>query len=260
MFMEFAGLNVLDTTTSLSIETGTGTAAYLFDRTPVKQYSSVGKNADATPASITINFSVTETVDRVILQNINWKGFRIYYNGNVKNVLQLSSGNITTTSEFSSNSVTNCFFHFSATVMTSITFVPTSTMIANQEKKVGQIWVMTKEMTFEKNPTSDQYKPSFFSKQIVHELSDGGTSILNISSKFKADIELGFVSNSFRDSLQDIYDVQPNVFIPFPTGTGWDGLIYECNWVGDWDFYQPSKNDVRTYGWKGSVKLRETPV
>jgi hypothetical protein len=259
MNMELCSENELNTTTMITPDTGTATAAYLFDRTSTKQHASVGKAADGTTSSIIITFDATTSVDRIVLQNINWKGFSIYKNGTIT-AITLATGNLTTSSAFTGNSATTLMLHFSATNVTSLAFYITTTMAANEEKKCGQIWVMEKVMTFTDNPAASQYKVNRISKQVTHEMADGGIAFVNFATKFHADIELSFITDAFKTSLREAFDYQPNVFIPFPTGTSFDGQIYEVNWIGDWNFDQPAKNYIGSDGWKGDIKLRETPL
>ena len=54
--MEFIRENYLNTTTMLTVNSNTGTAANLFTRDPFYQYYSDGLNNDATTASITVTF------------------------------------------------------------------------------------------------------------------------------------------------------------------------------------------------------------
>jgi len=259
MKMEFCSQNIINTTTMITPDSGTSTVAYLFDRTIKNQYASIGKAADGTTSSIIINFSSTQTVDRICLQNINWKGFSIYQNGTTT-AITLSSGNLTSASQFTGNSATNLFLHFSPINVTSLAFYVTTTVIANENKKCGQIWVMEKQMAFEENPSVDQYKTEQIYKQVVHEMADGGQAFINFSNKFSADIELSLESDSFKTSLLSVFENQPNVFIPFPTGTAFNNIIAEVNWIGNWMFDQPGANYYTEHGWAGSMQLRETPL
>jgi hypothetical protein len=49
----------------------------------------------------------------------------------------------------------------------------------------------------------------------------------------------------------------PRVYVPFGTGTGWDGILFEANWTGGFDFYEYSDNATNT-GFSGNINLRET--
>lgn len=259
MKMEFNSVNYLDTSTMISVDTGTDTASYLFDRNSKRQYQSSGKNADGTAATITINFPYTITIDKIVMQNHNLKGFSIYYNETTTNSIAILNAD-TSTISYSSNSSTNQYFYFSATAMTSLTIVPTSTMVANEEKKIGELWLMKQTYQLEYNPDSAKYKPNLNRKEYDHEMADGGTSLYVLDTKFETTIDLSFISNTERSSLYDLYSSWNEfVFIPFPTGTSWDNRIYEVNWIGDFGFDRYTENYLGA-GYSGQIKLKETPV
>jgi hypothetical protein len=258
MNMELCSENMIATTTAVVVNSGTNTVSYLFDRNKTKQYKSSGLNNDNTASSILLNFA-TQTVDRIVLQNINWKSFKI--EDTLGNVITLPVGNVTTTASWISNSATTLFIYMTASSRYGFGFYATQTMVANEEKKCGEIWILRQETQFEKNPSASQYKSAITNKQVEHEMADGGTSIINFSTKFKADIDLTFVTDTFKTDLKEAFDNQPFVFIPFPTSSSSFGdQIYEVNWVGDWDFETPQKDYYIEYGWKGTIRLRETPL
>ena len=78
MNLEFLNKNLLDTTTAMSVTTGTSTAGHLFNRYISKQYQSSGDNNDATGTTIDIIFNATTSVNRIVLQNMNLKDFTVY--------------------------------------------------------------------------------------------------------------------------------------------------------------------------------------
>jgi hypothetical protein len=256
--MEVLDRNFINTTTMMSVSTGTNTVARLIDRKPSTQYSSSGDNSDATTTSIIVRFNETQSVDRIVLQNINLKSFRIQL---INTVAALFSpvNFITTTSDLSNNSATNLYMYLSETTYcTGLAIYATSTMIANEEKKVGQIWVNNQILQFEKNPDKSQYKPVITRKEFPHAMSDGGTALYVLDKKYKAKINLGFQSDTMRQDLEDLHDRwTPFVFVPYPTGTAWDGRIYEVNWIGGFNFEELSDNYIDN-GYKGSLDIRET--
>jgi hypothetical protein len=93
---------------------------------------------------------------------------------------------------------------------------------------------------------------------MVHEMSDGGTRRHLIQTKWTTKIKFQYITESFRDSLRTIYDtLAPKVFVPFGTGTAWDGVLFESNWVGNFDFYKYS-DDATQSGFSGTIDLKET--
>lgn len=256
--MEFCYPNYLQTTTNVSITSGSTTVANLFDRKSSTYYTSVGLNNDTTACTIRIEFSGTKNVNRLVLENINWKSFVIYYQSNTANKLALLNAP-TTTSEWSTNSTTSMLLKF-ATVSASIfTLAATTTMVANKEKEIGGLWFLEQVYSFTDNPEAKEYDPNIEQKQYKHEMSDGGASVYFIQDNFKANIKRKFVSDTERKSLWSLYTYHsPLVFIPFPTGTSWDGGIWEVNWTDKFDFNQYYQN-VKDNGFTGQIKLEETP-
>jgi hypothetical protein len=130
--------------------------------------------------------------------------------------------------------------------------------VANSEKAVGYIYVGKSELEFPRIPNAASYTPVRDPKDVTHELSDGGTRRHLIQTKWSAKVKLSYVTESFRDDLKEIFEAGlPYTFIPFGTGTGWDGIIFEANWVGNFDFYKYADNATQA-GYNGSIDLKET--
>lgn len=257
--MEFIKANLLNTTTQIAVNSNTGTAANLFTRDSYYQYFSDGLNNDATTASITISFADTTSVSRIGLLDTNFKNFRMFYNGATANSFTLVGGD-TTTSIYTNNLETNKYFRFATLAVSSITLQCTATQIANTEKLLGLLVLSDLEVSLEKIPSAQQYKPKIVPKQVVHKLSDGGTRINTVRRKFEASLSLEYIDEAERNTLEDLYyQDNPFNFCPFGTTTGWDGLLFETVWSGDFDFYEYSDNAASS-GFGGKINLKETPT
>jgi hypothetical protein len=258
--MECLRANYFNTTTMVTVDTGTSGALYLFDRKSDQLYTSSGDNSDSTTCTIRVEFATAKNIDKIVLQNINWKGFRIYYNSNTANLITLDSTCPTTSTQWNQNSATSLYLNLANTLSASIiTFEITTTMSSNAEKSCGEMWITEKMLRFVHNPTARQYKVSYDRMEYTHTMSDGGTVVYFVQDNFKADIQRQYVDSTEYDSLRDLHTlVTPFAFVPFPTGTAWDGKIYEVNWIGDFDFESYSEN-VTTAGYSGTMRLRETP-
>lgn len=259
MIMEILYKNFLNTTTQLYVSTNTDYSSYLFDRESSQQYQSSGDNNDATTTTIRVDFTGYESVDRIALQNINLKSFKVYYNSNSANLFSITSA-LTGTSEWTQNSATSLYLILEATKsITSVWIEATATAIANQEKKIGQLWISGQRYQFERNPSAKNYKPKLERHEYKHRMSDGGTATYVIADKFNADLRYKYYTESGTSSLLTIYeDYDPLVFVPFPTGTSWDSKIYEVNWIDDFEFHQYTDN-YKNNGFSGRIRLRETP-
>jgi len=259
MNMEFLYVNEINTTSMMSVTTGTDTAQYLFDRRPEKQYQSSGDASDSTATTIDITFSETITTDRILLQNMNLKDFTIYYNATTTNQF-VPQNALTATSDWSSNSETSLYLYLSSlTAITSLSIVASATIVSAQEKKIGQLWINSQITQLPNNPDSKGYKAALPRKEFPHSMSDGGTALYVLQENYKADVKLSYQGSTITSALKDLYDLwSPFVVTPFPTGTSWDSKTYEVVWVGVWDFEQYSDNYI-TNGTKGILRLRETP-
>lgn len=254
--MEFLTRSYGETTTQYTVNSNTITAENLINPDTRYQYVSSGFNNDLTTTTITISFSSTQTVGRIALMETNVKGFNIYYNGVTANAFTLT--NPTTTSQFTSNSATNLYLACTPVACTSVTFDLKSTIVADSEKAVGYIYVGANEYTFDRIPNAASYTPVRQPKEIIHSLSDGGTRRHIVQSKWSTKIKMQNITESFRDSLKAIYDQgEAKVYVPFGTGTAWDGILFESVWVGNFDFYKYSDNAVAS-GYTGSIDLKET--
>lgn len=257
--MEFLRVNYLTTSTQIAVNSNTSTASNLFSKDPFFQYFSEGLNDDNTTSSITITFDATTMVSRIALMDTNAKAFMLYYNGSTSNTFALQDAN-TTSSAYAGNADENIYFRFPTTACTSITLETKATQTANQEKRLGQLVISDLYFRMSHIPNASGYKPSRTPKQIVHRLSDGGTRVHNVRKKWEIDIRLKHLNQSDRDSLKEIYDLQDAfIFSVFGTATGWDGILFEAVWPGEFDFYEFS-DDAIAAGFSGKISLRETPA
>ncbi len=254
--MEFLSRTYLQTTTQVYVSTNTITGEYLLDPDVRRQYVSSGDNSDLITTTIRISFDSTQTVDRLALLETNVKGFNIFYNGVTANAFTIT--NPTTTTQFTSNTSSDLYFACTPVACTSVTFDLKTTQTANTEKAVGFLYIGANEFTFPRVPSASNYTPVIDPKDVNHVLSDGGTRRHVVQEKWAIKIKMNNITESFRNSLLDIYnDYEPKTFVPFGTGTSWDGILFECNWIGNFDFYKYSDNATES-GFSGSIDLKET--
>lgn len=254
--MEILSQNYLETTTQAAVNSSTITVQNLLNPDVRYQYVSDAYNNDSLTSSITISFDATTAIDRIALMENNWKKFNAYYNGVTANAFTITSP--TTTSQWTSNSATNLYLATTQVNVTSVTFDIYSTQVANSEKAVGYVYLGANTLTFPRTPNASNYTPVKDPKELIHELSDGGTRRHVVQTKWAAKLKFQHITSSFRDSLLAVYEtLSPFVFVPFGTGTSWDGIIFEANWMGNFDFYKYS-DDAASSGFSGSIDLKET--
>jgi hypothetical protein len=258
--MEFCKINLINTSTQISVTNNTQTASNVFNRDKYFQYYTDGLNNDLTTASITITFGQTTPVSRLALIDTNLKDFTIFYNGSTANSFTLVNAN-TTTSSFTENASDNLYMRFATIQCSSITIDMKKTITANQEKVLGLFFISDLYYSLGNIPNSGGYKPQSVPKQIVHTLSDGGIRIHNVRNKFNLNIDLDYLMQSEVTQIKSIYDrQQPFQFAAFGTSTGWTNpVFFESNWVGAFNFYEFS-NDAAVSGFSGKIQLRETPT
>jgi len=257
--MEFIYANYLNTTGSITINSNTAGAANLYSTDIRQQWYSSGLNDDSLPASITISFSSTQTVSRLVLMNINAKKMTIYYNGATANTFALTTTAATTTASFTNNSETSLYLTTTPVDCTSVTIDIYSTQVANSEKAIGWLAVSDLLLDFERIPSANNYKVMLDPQRVEHKLSDGGTRIQFTRDVMRADISFEYLSASFTSSLRSVYDLQTDyIFCAFPTTTGWDKVCFPCVWTGPYDFLNYSDNAANS-GFGGKIQLRQIP-
>lgn len=247
--MEFLSKNQMETTTSFKVESATNSIDNLIDRNKALQYVTDGYDSN-TSTVISYEFGTDLVISNIILQNHNFKQFRIFYNSATANVF---STDINT----SDNSATSNYYDFNSVTVSSIQLQVDVCTETGVEKQIGQFICVEKELEFERNPSARRFKPLIDRIQVKHKMADGGITLHNIKDKYKAKLKLEFITESFHDSLFDLYDAaQPLYFVPFPTTTAWLGIAHEVVWSGDFNFkYAENVKDV---GFTGDITIEET--
>lgn len=244
--MELLRENKLNTTTMLAVDSSTDTAAYLFNGNTALGYISDGYIGNSV-TTISISFSAATILSHVLIQHHNLKDFSVYYNGTTTNQLFTIAG----------NSDTSTYIEFASTTVSSIQLRMSDVMVSIDEKKVGELVLTERILTFERDPDVKDYDPKFNRAAIVHNMPDGGTKTYHVKDKFQIGMEWTYLSKAFRDDLRAVYNAsRPVVFVETPTSTAWDGLAYEMSWIGDFNFHYSS--NIKGNGFSGSILLRES--
>lgn len=246
--MEFLKSNFVNTTTVVDVNSGTATVGFLFDRKTATKFK-------GTAATLTMNFTFNTgtSIDRIVLEDINFKQFSIVASG--ANITLTNA--LTTTSSWSANSETSLYLYFSSITAATVTLnVVSVTAAGNQE--LAQIWISEKLHELDRNPAAKDLKQKKDRKEYIHKLSGGGTAQYVLDDFYDARFGIEFVPSTEVVSLRSVYDEKKQiVFAPFPTGTNWGNKIFEVIWTGDFDFEQRADNDA-SVGFNGSVRLVET--
>ncbi|MCK5358553.1 MAG: hypothetical protein KAJ48_09175 [Elusimicrobiales bacterium] len=247
---EFLNKNLLNTTTMVLTDSGTGTISYLYDRNTSLDYQSSGY-IGASATTMNIVFDSPTVVSRILLQTHNLKQFKMYYNSNVANTF---SNNISV----ATNSYASHYFHFNSVTVSSIQIQMDSTIDSNQEKQIGELVISDNLIAFDANPSAKNYEYRTKKKKIIHRMPDGGVSMFNVDNKFYAKMKLKFIGDTFKTSLLDIFnDSEQFYFVPEATTTSWNGVAHEVLWTNDWNFKH--SEDSKSQGYDGDIIIEETP-
>ena len=242
--MEILSQNLINTTTMIMADSGTGLTQYLFDRNKRLGYATVGYSG-ATVTTISIEFDNPVVISTLFMQETNLGAVSGYYDSLTTNALFSITGSPDGSLYIPFGSVTVSSFQLQLNNATG-------------ERSIGEMVLCEKLLSFERNPVVNGFTPSISRKQIEHEMPDGGRVLFNIRDKYRANLNWKFVTPTFHDDLLSIYETaEPFYFVPFPTTTAWDGRGHEVVWVGDFDF-KHSTND-KQQGYSGGINMRETP-
>ena len=242
--MEFLSNNLINTTTQIAVDSATDLSVYLYDKNPSVKYVSEGYGG-ATATTISISFTAATVVSNVLIQNHNLSNFEIYYNGT------------TTNSLFSviTNTITSTYVSFASMTVNSIHLKMDRT-ISTTEKQVGELVISEKKLDFERLPDIKGYKPVTNRTQVNHRMPDGGFVPFFIKDKFQMALKWKFLSKDFKNDLWGLFrDGKSLYFVENNTTTSWDGLAYNINLIGDFDFNE--SHNVSDEGFSGSLMLKE---
>jgi hypothetical protein len=186
------------------------------DRNPITYWRSVSSN-DLTTETITVTFSESKTIDRLLLVDHNWKAFNVKYFSlgsyvHFSSVFGLdgSQSNITETT-FADNTA---YYEFASVATTSIQITITSTQVANAEKYISQI-ISTLELgTLQGYPRIANL--SLDRNARVKEMLSGRTLTLKSEQSFEVTLEFKDYParlSSDIDLMQSLYEIEENFII-----------------------------------------------
>lgn len=244
--------NYVFTSSSMSATSGNGSLVNLIDRNPAKVWTTASQNSDVLTAVVQWTPDSATNISYVMLLNHNFKDFRILYN---------SGTTFTPNFSVTSNTFSNTLFAFGSVTVNNLQIMVTKTMVTNSEKTLGELIVTNLKTSLDANPLATNYRPIRFKKGLEQELSDGGIVSVFLAQKFRADINMHFISTDTADSLVSIWSEHTDmVFVPFGVNTfttAWAGQAEFVNWIGDLDISRPRDNVVT--GYQGIIRLAQIP-
>lgn len=226
---------------SMTVSSGDGSKTNLYDLDRETYWQSSGSN-DTTQETIEIVFNATQTINRILLLNHNFKEFKIqYWNGSAyadfAAVYSLKTDSVASKIDYTDNAQTTRYFEFTAVSTTKIKIYATKTIVANAEKYLYELYIGQEIGTFVEDlagspnrytPVPQNYNSQFLKK------SNGGMIRFNSANKFSADFALSELWESTDQTIiQTLFSQGQFAF--WPCG----GDNYYTNEIG-WrlsDFY-----------------------
>lgn len=219
---------------TVTVSTGDGTKAYIYDLDRETAWYSSGSN-DTITETIEIDFSFNQTIDRLVLLNMNFKEFGIqYYDGSWKdftNVYSLSTDSAASSISYTDNSLANRYFEFDSVVCTKIKISCLKTISANQEKYLHEFYVGQEIGTFIEDVTGNPNSYSAIAENynaVFIKKSNFGMIKINTSNKFSAEFNLSeFLESNDQEILQTLLSVGQFAIYPcggantYTTQKGW---------------------------------------
>jgi hypothetical protein len=242
MYPKIYSKNYLTKDCVVTVTSGDTLKAYLYDQLKTPQWISSGETAESGnyTCQITINFmadsyspySVNRTFDTLILINTNIKKFKLqYWNGS-------SFVNINETIT-TNNSADFIIVDFSSAPVSSekVRLCMDSTIVAGQEKKIGELWIVDYKFTLSNLLIGHDRKD--WIKEGQYRLANGTLETWQEISKFTLNQSLRNVEKALRDNLKDLKEEYDN-FTIYPNGDEWDDELFLVYWRNVWtENYNP---------------------
>jgi len=205
----------------------------MLDKKTALQWGSIGQ----TSANWTITVSITNAIDRIVLQNHNWASFTIKYD---------TSSNFSTAISVSGSTATNHYFRFnSVTPSATVDIVVTALQGSDTIARLGQI-VLTETFFNMDSNTSGVSRTVPVVRQTITSLSDGSYAKDFINTLFGFDIALEVVALTERNNYKEVYDynrLNPLFFIKKPDdGETWDGIAGHVHWANAAEIWNETDN------------------
>lgn len=236
--MFFLSKNYLNADDTITPTSNDAIKTYLYDQNKSTQWESTGETDEDGDYSCQIEITFYEgslttnrTIDTIVLQNINLKKFKFeYYDG---------SWNAMAETQYTTNADTSLRIKLSSSVTCSkIRLMMDETIVATQEKKVGELWLLLETLELTLTKTTRRSRVDYLEGG-NYRLADGileqWTVALNnaLATKWQASYQLQWITDTVLNSLKDIYDTHDVITVTLDYARDVDA-IYLCQWTGEW--------------------------
>lgn len=222
---------LVDQSNTITISTGT-TEDNLYDFDRDTKWQSVGSN-DITTETVTVTFTSAQTISRIMLLQMNFDTFNVQYlNGSTwtdfTNVYDETAsgsavygtavygtgtyggGNVMTGIHFSGNTDTTKYFEFDSVSTTQIRIQINTTITANAEKEMVELYIGTETGTFVEDwfGAPNNNKPIVSNTNALYlKKSNGGMIKYEKSDKFSTNVSLKELLNTADQTIMNtMYD------------------------------------------------------
>lgn len=246
----FLSKNYVSADDSINVSSGDATKICLYDQKPALQWVSSGETSESGYNTyIEVVFyeglvAATRVLDTLVLQNINLKKFKFqYWDGAAYQ--DMTGGEVT------SNALATVRIKLAATVTTTkIKLLMQSTIVAGQEKKVGEFWALLQ--TFELTEGRHSHMRSDFKEGGLYYLASGKLETYTVFKKYAAKIDFELLTMPSIVLLKALYDLDANFTIYLNYGTDPDGIYNVC-WANTFTY---DEDTLRDY-FKLSMEIKE---
>lgn len=229
----------------ITVSSGDTNKIRLWDRNKETQWSSIGSN-DATQENIIIDFGVVKTIGAVFLDNVNLKGFKIqYWDGSAFQDLAGAGETVYALSSW--------YKEFTAVSTQKIKIVMDTTQTANQQKKIGEVYLCDKVYTLPDTEGFD-YKPDTLEIGGSYRLGNGNQETYHVVTKWLGKYIFEALSPAILAYIKAIYDTH-NSFCFYPEPVDSPSEFYEVNWNGK--FTAQYFNEIKANGKNLNMDLEE---
>jgi len=227
--------NYIDVESTINVSSNPDDNYLLFDQSRDIQWKSLEETGEngTYPTYIEILFysggiAVNRTIDTLVLQNINLKKFKIqYWNG----MAYVDIPNC----DYTVNILTNLRIKLGTAIVTpKIKIIMDATIIANEEKKIGEIWAMLESMNCEFR-SSREYNINGINGNF--RSAGGILHTFFVYGKMELLWDLSFITTTVLAQLKAIYNAHAiiTIYIDYEIDPN---SIFLGQWVGNWKYLQ----------------------
>lgn len=205
---------LVDYANAITVLSGSTSVANMYDFDRNTRWASSGSN-DTVTEYIEIEFETSQSIDRIMLLNMNWKQFTIKYDSagwqNFTNVYSYKADSPASAINITTNSDIARYFEFDAVTTSKIRIEILKTIVANQEKYIYELYIGKEIGTFVDDITSkpNDYSPIVSYKRAQYlEKSNGGLIKIERADKYQAKVNLKQIwDTNDLNIIQNMFDL-----------------------------------------------------